>query len=361
MDTSRVPLALARQRLLTATYPWYTLKDPSRGPAGGFVYARKQNKRGEEVGGLVPHITLKSIANDEPPTMEVLVDRPEEEKKITRVAGPFVVEATIPTPVDWEGDGDSDSGSAPMEAHGNFVDRMLEVLRRSPSINTQDNRQVTFEQVRPPAKALVLNAEALLKGTGDAVAFVFGPEHGAVSERLVDQAMKEANRKNYTRLFVIGFAIEANARLLVEQSADIGIPATYVQATPDLVMGSLLKTTRASQVFSVPACRMWRSRPSRPPSPAATRGGRCGWWGSTPSTPRRWRRTIPRAPTCPAGCWTATTTAGCSGRRRCSSREPGPGRRCRRRSRPSSRRGCSTTWRGIPARRSSPGSSGRWR
>ena len=251
MDTSRVPLALARQRLLTATYPWYTLKDPSRGPAGGFVYSRKQNKRGEEVGGLVPHITLKSIANDEPPTMEVLVDRPEEEKKITRVAGPFVVEATIPTPVDWEGDGDSDSGSAPMEAHGNFVDRMLEVLRRSPSINTQDNRQVAFEQVRPPAKALVLNAEALLKGTGDSVAFVFGPEHGAVSEQLVYQAQKEADRKNYTHLFVVGFAIEANARLLIEQSASIGIPATYVQATPDLVMGSLLKTTRASQVFSV--------------------------------------------------------------------------------------------------------------
>jgi adenine-specific DNA-methyltransferase len=251
MDTSRVPLALARQRLLTATFPWYTLKDPSRGPAGGFTYVRKQNKRGEEVGGLVPHITLKSIANDEPPTMEVLVDRPEEESKVTRVAGPFVVEATIPTPVDWEGDGESDSGAAPMEAHGNFVDRMLEVLRRSPSISTADNQKVAFEQVRPPARALVLNAEALLTGTTEAVAFVFGPEHGAISEQLVHQALKEADRKNYTRLFVVGFAIEANARLLVEQSSAMGVPATYVQATPDLVMGSLLKTTRASQVFSV--------------------------------------------------------------------------------------------------------------
>ncbi|MCA2996496.1 site-specific DNA-methyltransferase [Gemmatimonas sp.] len=251
MDTSRVPLALARQRLLTATFPWYTLKDASRGPAGGFVYQRKQNKRGEEVGGLVPHITLKSIANNEPPTMEVLVDRPEEESKVTRVAGPFVVEATIPTPVDWEGDGESDSGPAPMEAHGTFVDRMLEVLRRSPSIATANNERVAFEQVRPPAKALVLNAEAVLTGSSEPVAFVFGPEHGAVSEQLVHQALKEADRKNFTRLFVIGFAIEGNARLLVEQSAEFGVPATYVQATPDLVMGSLLKTTRASQVFSV--------------------------------------------------------------------------------------------------------------
>src|SRR5205814_4643698 len=31
-DTSRVPLALARQRLLTATFDWYELKDESRGP-----------------------------------------------------------------------------------------------------------------------------------------------------------------------------------------------------------------------------------------------------------------------------------------------------------------------------------------
>ena len=54
-DASRVPLALARQRLLTATYPYYELKDPTQGPRGGFVYQRKQNRKGEEIGGLVPH------------------------------------------------------------------------------------------------------------------------------------------------------------------------------------------------------------------------------------------------------------------------------------------------------------------
>ena len=51
---------------------------------------------------------------------------------------------------------------------------------------------------------------------------------------------------------VIGFAIEAAARELVEKCGDlVGIPATYVQATPDLVMGDLLKTMRSSQIFSV--------------------------------------------------------------------------------------------------------------
>ena len=97
-DTSRVPLALARQRLLTATFPYYELKDPQSGPQGGFVYKRRQNRKGEEVGGLVPHVTLKSIANDEPPATEVLVDRPEVNTGVVRVAGPFVVEATIAPP-----------------------------------------------------------------------------------------------------------------------------------------------------------------------------------------------------------------------------------------------------------------------
>lgn len=252
MDTSRVPLALARQRILTATYPWYSLKDESRGPAGGFEYQRRQNKKGEEVGGLVPHITLKSIANDEPPAMEVLVDRPEEDKKITRVAGPFVVEATIPTPVDWEGDGEEDSSPAAAEAHGAFVDRMLEVLRRSPSLHLGGNTTLELEQVRAPSRSLVLNAEALVKGTKEPVAFVFGPEHGAVAEPLVHQALKEANIKSYSRLFVLGFAIDPYARKLVDEAHAMGLPAaTYVQATPDVVMGALLKTTRASQIFSV--------------------------------------------------------------------------------------------------------------
>lgn len=252
IDTSRVPLALARQRLLTATYPWHELKDDSRGPGGGFVYERKQNARGDEVGGLVPHITLKSIANDETPQLEVLVDRPEQAGSITRVTGPFVFEATIPTPVDWEGDGVTDSGVAAAEEYTAFADRMLEVLRRSPSIQLGGNKIAKFEQVRRPAKAMVLSAEALLAGTTDRVAFIFGPEHGAVSEQLVHQALKEADRRNYSQLYVVGFAIEPAARMLVESTrGGSEVEAWYIQATPDLIMGSLLKTTRASQLFSV--------------------------------------------------------------------------------------------------------------
>ncbi|KKZ14741.1 MAG: DNA methylase, partial [Candidatus Synechococcus spongiarum 142] len=51
-DTSRVAITLAKQRLMTASFDYYTLRDPQEGLRGGFNYE------------TVPHITLKSIANN---------------------------------------------------------------------------------------------------------------------------------------------------------------------------------------------------------------------------------------------------------------------------------------------------------
>ena len=287
IDTSRVPLALARQRLLTATFPYYELKEAAHGPSGGFVYTRKQNSKGEEVGGIVPHVTLKSIANNEPPDEEVLVDRPETDNKFVRVTGPFVVEATIPTPVDWEGDGVEDSGAESIQSYGSFVERMIEILRRSPVLHVGGGRTVELGNIRPPAKSLSLSAEGVaLNGRGagapgvtDApkpVAFVFGPENGAISEKLVHAALQEAQLKSYTHLYVIGFAIQPHARGLIDKSADMGlVPATYVQATPDLMMGDLLKHMRSSQIFSVcglPEIKVHSVKPAATGGEARDRG-----------------------------------------------------------------------------------------
>lgn len=283
VDTSRVPLALARQRLLTATFPWYKTRDNGDVPAVGFSYERRQNRKGEEIGGIVPHVTLKSIANNEPAEQEVLVDRPEVEKSITRVAGPFAFEATIPTPFDVEGQERPESereaehtASADAES---YTDRMLDVLKRSPLLRLDGNRTVQLHSIRIPARTLSLSADAMVDASAEGqeptlgdvvgeaaerngallegitrkpVAIVFGPENGAVSEGLVFHAAKEANGKNYTHLYVIGFAIEAEARQFIKNCAEtMGIAATYVQATMDLKMGDLLKNMRSSQIFSV--------------------------------------------------------------------------------------------------------------
>jgi len=242
-DTSRVPLALARQRLLTATYPYYRLKDRQRGPAGGFVYERKQNRTGVEVGGIVPHITLKSIANDEPPAEEVLVDKPSPDNSITRITGAFCFEAIIPTPADAQTAQDA-------EEHGDYIKRMVEVLRLSARVNV-GGKPVELRDVRAPAKSFALHAEARLEG-GEVAAFVFGPENGAVIDALVAEAAEEARAKKYRRLFVVGFAIEPKARTTINDcEAVYEIPADYVQAAPDLNMGDLLKTQRSSQIFAV--------------------------------------------------------------------------------------------------------------
>src|SRR5947208_2617754 len=52
IDTSRVAVAIARQRLLTAKFDYHQLRDEKAGVAGNFLYK------------TVPHITLKSIAQN---------------------------------------------------------------------------------------------------------------------------------------------------------------------------------------------------------------------------------------------------------------------------------------------------------
>jgi adenine-specific DNA-methyltransferase len=52
IDTSRVALAIARQRIMTAKFDYYRLRDEAKGPSGGFYYK------------TVPHVMLKTIAQN---------------------------------------------------------------------------------------------------------------------------------------------------------------------------------------------------------------------------------------------------------------------------------------------------------
>src|SRR5206468_11865827 len=127
-----------------------------------------------------------------------------------------------------------DSGVVSKEDYGSFVDRMIEVLRKSPVLRLEGNRTVQLKNIRPPAKSLSLSAEAMVDASANGqkptladvvdeaeeksgrrlalslkpVAIVFGPENGAVSEKLVYEAAREAHAKTYTHLYVIGFAIQ---------------------------------------------------------------------------------------------------------------------------------------------------------
>jgi adenine-specific DNA-methyltransferase len=120
-DTSRVALALARTRLMAAKYPYYLLADSPDGIKKEFeISGRKppEHKTEEDIRKgfvykRVPHVTLKSIANNpdiregmtrqeidaaiaKHAETETLFDQPYEDNKRIRVCGPFSVESLSP-------------------------------------------------------------------------------------------------------------------------------------------------------------------------------------------------------------------------------------------------------------------------
>jgi len=173
---------------------------------------------------------------------------------------------------------------------------MVETLCRSPVLHLPGNEPLTLAKVRH-ATTLVLSAEAELDGVGETVGIVIGPESGAVSEKLVFEAA----------------------------AASLGIPALYVQATSDLVMGDLLKTMRSSQIFSVsglPDVALHRLPPEAPGEPERYQVELLGLDVFDPV--ERPPTTAMRA-TCPRGSSTPTGTAWPSMFRRRSSRARPPG------------------------------------
>jgi adenine-specific DNA-methyltransferase len=81
-DTSRVAVSLARERVLTASYPYYRLIDATRGVDAGIRYESREWVKASTIGyGEGDH------------DVQVLYDQPEVVRGIIRVAGPFTVEA----------------------------------------------------------------------------------------------------------------------------------------------------------------------------------------------------------------------------------------------------------------------------
>jgi adenine-specific DNA-methyltransferase len=93
-DTSRVAVTLAKQRLMTASFDYFELRYPHEGLKGGFIYQ------------TVPHVTLKSIANN--PEIDEIYERmhPAIDKtleELNKAAKKTLNEWEVPFefPVDW--------------------------------------------------------------------------------------------------------------------------------------------------------------------------------------------------------------------------------------------------------------------
>jgi adenine-specific DNA-methyltransferase len=296
IDTSRVALALARQRIMGAKFPYYLLTDSREGqrkeaeltgrPTSdtpisgdvrkGFVYQR------------VPHIKLELIARNPDikdgmsrdeidaaiarhAETEILYDRPYEDNRKVRVAGRFTVESLSPhrtispeTAPASERAAEATDGSA-------FERTILDNLLRAGVQNGRKKERLEFETLTPfPGRCI--QAEGIRKnvaeGTPERIAVSIGPQFGTVDPEWIRQAAREATRgMGFDLLLVCAFAFDPQAVRTTEEFApsnpgdfatvqaerQIGkVPILLVRMNSDLAMGDvLLKKTGSANLFMV--------------------------------------------------------------------------------------------------------------
>ncbi|MBF0316563.1 MAG: site-specific DNA-methyltransferase [Nitrospirae bacterium] len=280
IDTSRVALALARTRLMSARYPYYYLADTREGidkeaeitgkPSLSVPMTEGDIKKGF-VYRRVPHVTLKSIANNPDikegmsrqeidaaiarhAEMEVLYDQPYEDKKRIRVAGPFTVESLSPHRIlntDDEAP-TSETQGRKIDSNGQFVTLIIENLKKAGVQNTKISQRLIFDCLDPYAGIWIHASGKYTKNDKSMrVAVTIGPEHGTVGPELVKEAAKEAVQGvGFELLIVCGFAFDPHVSEEVKRYGNLTVlPA---KMNPDLTIGDdLLKKTGTGNLFMV--------------------------------------------------------------------------------------------------------------
>ena len=300
IDSSRVALALARQRLMGAKFPYYLLADSPEGRLKegqvsgtplpdapttgdirqGFVYER------------VPHITLKSIANNPDiregmsrdeidaairrhADSETLYDKPYVDKNTVRVTGPFTVESLSPhrSVAFAGGPAEPATEKAATEAPDaeTFEAMILENLQRAGIQNGVRDERLRFATFESYAGVYIqaVGDQVDVEGSGDApgrVGITVGPQYGTVDAAFIKAAAKEAiEASDIDLLCVLGFAFDPNALgatddfvsskdgfASVAAERQLGrVPVLLVRMNSDLVMGAELKKTGAGNLFTV--------------------------------------------------------------------------------------------------------------
>ena len=238
IDTSRIALNIAKKRLITAVFPYYELFDKENGNIRqGFVYK------------TVPHITLKSLANDLEPDEEILYDQPKEDKKKIRVSGPFTVE----TLQSFDVINPDAIGVEERNEAEDFQERIFAHLKSSGIRNGAKNEQAIFYNMEAVSNPY-LNAKGYYKdakGKERLAYFHIGPKFGTVSKRAVSEAIKEfrgiAMNEGASWLCVLGFSFEDNIN---EKDYNLGsYVVSKVRMHDDLMQDGLLKKDKGAGAF----------------------------------------------------------------------------------------------------------------
>jgi adenine-specific DNA-methyltransferase len=216
---------------------------------------------------------------------EELVDQPQVVKGVTRVSGPFTVEAVQPPemslgdeqvfgfegePEEMETFGDAAVSVRMVETRAEleaqnldaYLDQMLRLLKTD-GVRFPNNKQMKFSRLEPLfGNAGFLHAEgrwvqgAETDGDADgraAVSVTFGPQYGPVTAMQVEEATRSARINGYEDLVVAGFSFDGAAQTIIEQGRIRNLRVHLAHIRPDVNpgMNGLLKEQPGSQLFTV--------------------------------------------------------------------------------------------------------------
>jgi adenine-specific DNA-methyltransferase len=222
---------------------------------------------------------------------EELVDQPEIVRGVTRVSGPFTVEAVQPPEMSlgdviaeipgFDGEPEemesfeAEEASAPrivrrVEARADleaqnldaYLDKMTRLLRTD-GVRFPNNKQMKFSRLDPlVGDASGLHAEGRWTPDGQAdedaegratLCVAFGPQYGPVTAKLVEELVRAASRRGYDDLVIAGFSFDGPAQATIEEAQHPKLRIHMAHVRPDVNPGmdGLLKEQPGSQLFTV--------------------------------------------------------------------------------------------------------------
>ncbi|MEI7732737.1 MAG: site-specific DNA-methyltransferase, partial [Verrucomicrobiota bacterium] len=188
---------------------------------------------------------------------EYLYDKPYDDKKKVRVAGPFTVESLSPHRVLGVDENDEliDSLNEDSPAYGakqTFPQMILENLKTAGVQQAHKEDRITFIALTPWPGALVCGEGRYLGKSGNTdekrAAIFIGPEFGTVQRADLVAAAREAGDAGFDVLIACAFNYEAHA---TEFSKLGRIPVLKARMNADLHMAEDLKTTNKANLFVI--------------------------------------------------------------------------------------------------------------
>jgi adenine-specific DNA-methyltransferase len=184
---------------------------------------------------------------------EKLYDKPYEDKKKVRVAGPFTVESLSPHRVLGLDEDDefvgAREGKEQYEAKQTFPQMVLENLKTAGVQQAHKSDKIAFTSLVPFPGRLVCAEGHYLEGNTDKRAAIFiGPEFGTVTRPDLVEAAREAGDLGFEVLIACAFNFEAHA---TEFSKLGRIPVLKARMNADLHMAADLKNTGKGNLFVI--------------------------------------------------------------------------------------------------------------